>query len=53
MRQNISIKRTNRVVLLINLLINLITFTGYLVEVLRGERTLSYLLIFSAIILLL
>lgn len=50
MRQNISIKRTNRVVLLINLLINLITFTGYLVEVLRGERTLSYLLIFSAII---
>ena len=50
MRQNISIKRTNRVVLLINLLINLITFTGYLAEVLRGGRSLSYLLIFSAII---
>jgi methyl-accepting chemotaxis protein len=50
MQENSQIKRTNKVVLMINLLLNLITFTGYLVEVLRGERTLSYLLIFSAII---
>lgn len=50
MQQNLSIKRTNKVVLMINLLLNLITFTGYLAEVLRGGRSLSYLLIFSGII---
>ncbi len=50
MQQNSPIKRTNKVVLLINLLLNSTTFIGYLLEVLRGGRTLGYLLTFSAII---
>lgn len=50
MQENSQIKRTNKVVLLINLLLNATTFIGYLLEVLRGGRTLGYLLTFSAII---
>lgn len=50
MQQNSSIKRTNRVVLMINLLLSSITFLGYLLEFIRGSRSLSYLLIFSGII---
>lgn len=50
MQQNSPDKRTNRVVLLINLLLNATTFIGYLLEVLRGTRTLGYLLTFSTII---
>jgi methyl-accepting chemotaxis protein len=50
MQENSQIKRTNKVVLLINLLLNATTFIGYFLEVLRGGRTLGYLLTFSAII---
>ncbi|NLL68234.1 MAG: hypothetical protein GX236_11155 [Clostridiaceae bacterium] len=50
MQQNSSFQRTNKVVLMINMLLNVTTFTGYLLEVLRGGRTLGYLLVFSAII---
>jgi len=50
LQQNSNISRTNRVVLLINLLLNFITFTGYLLEVIRGERSITYLIIFSVII---
>lgn len=48
--QKSSISATNKVVLIINLLLNMITVTGYLAEVFRGGRTWSYLFTFSAII---
>ncbi|MGI6084725.1 MAG: methyl-accepting chemotaxis protein [Acetivibrionales bacterium] len=50
MQQQSSLHRTNKVVLMINLILNTTTFTGYLLEVLRGGRTFNYLLVFSVII---
>ncbi len=48
--QKSSIKRTNKVVLIINLILNTTAFIGYLLEVTRGARTLNYLLVFSVVI---
>lgn len=50
MQQKSSLQRTNKVVLMINLMLNATTFVGYLMEVLRGGRTLNYLLVFSVVI---
>lgn len=52
MRQKSAIQSTNRVVLIISLILNTLTITGYFVEVLRGSRTWAYLLIFAAIVFL-
>lgn len=41
---------TNKVVLIINLLLNLITVTGYVAEVFSGRRTWGYVLVFTVII---
>jgi methyl-accepting chemotaxis protein len=45
-----SVAITNKVIMLITLIMNTITFGGYLAEVFRGGRTWSYLLVFTSVI---
>jgi len=45
--QKSSVAVTNRIVMLITLIMNSITILGYLAEVLRGGRTWGYLLLFT------
>jgi len=48
--QKTSVAVTNKIVLLITLIMNSITLLGYLAEVFRGGRTWGYLITFAAVI---
>ncbi len=50
MQQKTSIQRTNKVVLTINLLVIIFSLLGYILEYIRGGRTLIYLVMFALII---
>lgn len=47
-----AIARSNKVVLIINWVLNLFLVLGYMVEYLKGAKELSYILIFMALVLI-
>lgn len=50
--QNFSTKRTNIAVLAINLMLDIFFLLGYIVEYLKGEKSLSYLALLFSILLI-